>query len=314
MHEAHDCIKRLFGIFIETIIARSPSPQIQNLKSTTTMRHFVPPYILCILLVQLFTGCSGLKLGNKGKYFQMTLQENFDPNTVRRVGVYVFSQVEERNAARKVELTPDEIIDRAILSTVLLNMQSKHYPPKVTPDTKFNPDTASSGPSLELAIGIQNELEKRGYKAEVFMDVGHNRTVTVQQCLAHAREQGMDAAFIVGYREITHWQKPPEAGFMFENTIVDGFLFLPNSGFFNAKTEEMIWSNNYYGLVETAHVMNFVDEEFTRMVPGAIVNSGAETYFDAVAPAVELIFTPKYWPESQKPFPSRREKGAEKSF
>lgn len=268
----------------------------------------------------------------------MTLQEDFDPKNVRKVGVYVFSEGKQRSAVRNsVWSTQDalDVFENIIAIPIILvsagglgvrgymmnvnKFDQSHYPPRVTRTAEFEPDTANAGPSLELSVKIQKELEERGYKAEVFTDLGHSEDITVKDCLAHARENKMDAAFVVCYRGITSWRKYTGSYISGDTRVLQyklwkGFLYLPNAGFFNAETEEMIWSNNYYGIVEEAHVMNFADEEFTQVIPEAIIENGGETYFEAAPPALEMIFSPKYWPGSQKPFPSRREKGAGGSF
>lgn len=294
--------------------------------------------VLFLAALLILPGCSGLKWWQKDDYFQMTLDEDFDPMSVNTVGVFVFSEGEQESAVRTSAWTKADAVDivenliSLPLAIVTLGglgarglfdhldmIDPDRYPPRVMNSATFRPDTVNSGPSLELANAIKEELEARGYNAKVVTELGHSGKITTEQCLAYAREHKQDAAFITCYRGINRWQKYEGSYSASADVIVrkfklwEGFLYLPNSAFF-LSDGDMLWSNSYYGVVQTAHIPNVSDERLIEVVPEAIIEEGGPTYFEAVEPAIGMIFEPKYWPGSHKPFPSRREKGSGTRF
>lgn len=294
--------------------------------------------ILSLAALVAFPGCTGMKWYQSGEYFQMTLDEDFDPMTIRTVGIYVFSEGEPESAVRTTawsNVDGLDYLDQLFFWPLLFfsaggvgprkltddsyEFSQNHYPPRVESDATFYPDTSNSGPSLELGMAIKKELEERGYRAEVYTDLGHAGDVSVQQCLEHAREHKKDAAFITCYRGINKWRRLQGTETKSGATILqyerwEGFLYLPNSAFFLTEREEMVWSNAYYGVVQNAHIVNLADERLVKVIPEAIIEKGGSTYFEAAEPAIGMIFEPEYWPGSHKPFPSRREKGSGVQF
>ncbi|MDB5035216.1 MAG: hypothetical protein JWQ98_2457 [Chlorobi bacterium] len=251
--------------------------------------------ISLLLLGGFCTGCTGLLSTDAGKYFHCERKGDIRTDNIKAVGIYTFSS--------------GPIIYAEGLEPDL-------YPPEITGTTLLAPDTINTEPSRELARAIKRELELRGYKAPVMSGLGHSKAVNVNNCLADARSKGMDAVFITYYAGISsRWRYARSTGrapsLETTSTHRNGYMYLPNSALFDARTGDLLWSNSYYGLVENAHVVNISNEGFIDIVPEALIETGDENFVGAASKAVKNIFTPPLWPDSFREFPVREhvEKG-----
>lgn len=295
------------------------------------MRKFQPLFIALVISSLLSSGCTGLKMWEKGDYFQSDVAKDFDVNEVRRVGVYVYSNGEAIDGtSRPFDVT--ELLEQIVLLPVQLlsgsftfggpqiGFTTKFYPSKVTTETVMETDTSNAGPSLELANKIKSKLNEFGYLAETITDLGHDGDISVEQCIVHARENRYDAAFVVYYSGLSRWTK--FAGTSTRTTydyvsgtnttintthvdVFNGYLYLPNTTMFATESGKVLWKNWYYGVYENAHIINLAGEEFTAVANSVIYPMADEDYFKASTKAVETIFAPTAWPDSFTEFPKR---------
>ena len=298
------------------------------------MRIIRPLFILLFSASFLVSGCTGLKMWEKGDYFQSELSSQFDINEVSRVGVYVYSDGDTKDGSDR-PFDVAELVEQIVLLPLQLasgslsfgrpqiGFNTKFYPSRVTVETVMEPDTANAGPSLELANKIQSRLKEYGYTAEVVTDLGHEGEISVQNCILHARDNNYDAAFVVYYAGLSRWTKfagttsrrsydyATGRSTTITTTLVDvlnGYLYLPNVTMFSSETGNVLWKNWYYGIYENAHLPNLSGETFTKVADDLIYPLTDEDYFKAASKALDAIFEPAAWPDSFKEFPKRGER------
>ncbi len=177
------------------------------------------------------------------------------------------------------------------------------------------PDTSNTGPSLELALQVREQLNQRGYSGIVMEDLGHSNAITVKECLANAREHKLDAAIVVFYSGLHTWREPnycPECldyrsmwrtRVSLFSSLHHGYLYLPNATIFNPADESTIWSTNYYGVLQEAHLPNLSNEDLASVADLAVLPSADTDYFAAAPKTARLMFDPLFWPGSFKEFP-----------
>ncbi|MDP4219043.1 MAG: hypothetical protein Q8916_01660 [Bacteroidota bacterium] len=258
------------------------------------MKNKLSIFVLCTASL-LLSSCSGLFVGNKGDFFHTSLGDTSEVHQMKSVGVYVFSNGETRggvyNFLESTSVFPDEVQQGA----------------------KFYPDTANSGPSLELANAITKELLDRGYTAHASTNLPQGEKVTLEDCIADAKKQGYDGVFIAYYTGFNQWSKVAGVTYGWNTrtthiNVYEGYMYITNSGFFNVSNGEELWKNSYYGVVENAHVINFYNEPFTIAVPKALYECSGDSYMEAASHAAKVIFDPPMWHDSFKEFPSKGEK------
>jgi len=240
----------------------------------------------------LFSSCSGLAVWNMGKYFKTELAPDADKRDISTVGVYVFSDGAAIDAGNEH----------------FVGFDKSWWPKEIHTSSVFEPDTANSGPSLELGTAISQELEDRGYKAKVIGDLGHSGEVSVEQVLKHAKEKGLDAVFIAHYSGVSSWTEYAGETYGYRVVItnynvVEGYIYIPNAMFYDLKRNDVVWKNSYYGLTEKAHSPNIVGDPFNELASDAVKNTADETYLKAAPKAAKSIFSPALWPKSFKAFP-----------
>lgn len=261
-------------------------------------------FLQCVgltLLMVVNSGCfRGLAVWEKGKYFQTEVASDAKERDLETVGVYCFSDGEAMNATYSFN-----------------GFSASWWPREVRPGVTFYPDTTNSGPSLELATAIASELNDRGYVAKAVSTLGHGRDITIEEVLQHAKENGYDAAFITSYKGLTSWSEITgiTTGYRSKTIhvgVYEGYLFLPNSGFFDLKKGDQVWKSSYYGIVENATLPNLVNSPFVEVATDQLVGNGEENYVKSAPKAAEIIFKPSLWPESFKEFPAKEEAGSKK--
>lgn len=288
--------------------------------------------VVAAIGANIFSGCVGLRMWEKGKYFSSDRAADFEQRNINTVGIYVFSEGKAVDGSEKpfngwdvvnsVLSLPLVLFGRYSFGGPQIGVSKYHYPDRVELGSVFEPDTANAGPSIELATALKKELEERGYTAVVVADMPHSGEIPVDRCLKHAKESGYDAAFIVDYVGLKRWteyagETTSQVG---RTTVVtthvntyDGYLYLPNGAMFDVKkNNELLWRTSYYGLVEHAHVPNFSSEPFTQVVNEPVIANGGETYFAAAPKAAKVLLAPTKWADSFKELPLKE--GARRRF
>ena len=253
-------------------------------------------YVMAVLILTVsLSSCSGLFVGRKGDFFHTSVGDTVVAKQLKSIGVYVLSNRKTRGGVFNfVESVSD-------------------FPDEVEHGTTFRPDTSNSGPSLELANAIAKELWERGYSAKVASGAAQSGSVTVEDCIKDAKNEGFDGVFIAYYTGYNQWSKIEGVTYSWGATtthigVFDGYMYITNSGLFDVQSRSQLWKNSYYGIVENAHVINFFNEPFTIAVPKALYDCSGETYFAAAPHAAKIIFDPPLWKESFKEFPSKGER------
>lgn len=256
-------------------------------------------FLLVFACALAISGCSGLAMWQKGHFYHSEVADSSAVSNVHSVGVYVFSDGESEHKSKyNLGFIPGD------------------WPgAEVAKGSTFSPDSSNSGPSLEFANALVKELNERGYNAKAVTDLGHSHEVTLDQCLENAKKAGYDGAFVAYYKGYTSWNTSDVGRRTYGSnvnviniTIREGFLYLAHGGFFDAKSDQQLWKNSYYGLVENAHMFNLSDEPFVKVISDAVVDNGAEDYMKAAPIAATVLLAPKRWAETTKPFPSIGEK------
>jgi len=291
-------------------------------------RLFVPitALVLGALLCNGCAGLNGLKIWQQGHYFTTDLNDTYRPDSVRSIGIYVFSDGEAVDNSNDpfdaLELIPSILFPPFALyyyggghSTRIIS--PTFYPSSVSATSVLEPDSSNTGASLELAKAIQKQLAQRDYSATVVTDIGHSGDIPVATCLDDANAKGYDAACIVSYGAVWKWRLPSniisEYGLRSNTSsssgyTYEGFIYLPNVTIFSTASHEVLWSNSFYGVYEHAHVVNLSDEPFTKTSMPVVLTLGESNYFEAAPRAAAALFNPIYWRESFKGFPPRNQK------
>jgi nucleotide-binding universal stress UspA family protein len=289
--------------------------------------------IVSILMVGCFgyllSGCAGLRMWERNRYFRTEVKPNLDSNSIQTIGVYAFSNGEQIDGSD----TPTDAFD--VIETILIKvpvglltgslsfggpqvgLHKLFYPDEVTAGIVFEPDTSNAGPSLELASAVKEQIEQRGYKAKVVTNIGHSGEISLESCLKHARENGFDAIFVAHYSGLTTWTEfgGQDVFRTSKYTIVKtnvishtGYLYIPNAALFDVKSGERIWNHCYYGVVQKGHLPNLAGEEFVQVASDALIHNGADDYFKSAPKAAKVLFEPGLWPDSFVEFPTKGEK------
>lgn len=284
-------------------------------------------FIIAIVAVasMLSSGCAGLKLWQKGRHFQTSLDPAYAPDSVSKVAVYVFSEGEPIDG-KDIPVDALDVIGSILMLPIKLlsgdfsfggtqiGLHQSFFPHKVATDLTMEPDMSNAGPSLELANNIREHLAEKGYPATVISTIEHKGEIPMSQVLAHARSEGYDAAFVVYYAGLKSWTEyaGTEVYTRGRTTVTqtnvnvyNGFLFLPNAGLFDVNTGKMMWSYSNYGIVQKAHTPNISGEPFVVVSSESLVKKGGDDYFVAAKNAAKLMFDPEHWPQSYIDLPSR---------
>jgi hypothetical protein len=188
-----------------------------------------------------------------------------------------------------------------------------NFPDKIEIPFKVRTDSANAGPSFELALAMQKELEERGYTSEAATDAPHRGVVTSEGILTHAKAAGYDAAVVIVYTVFNRWQQlrgiETSTTFNTRTTTInvnytEGYLIIPSVALVDVATGRMLWNSAYYGLVSGAHSPNVSNQALSIAVNDVLVEHGRKTYVDAAKVAVDRVFNPKHWKGSYKPFPA----------
>jgi hypothetical protein len=290
-------------------------------------RLFALPVAL-VAIMFLGTGCAGLRLWEKGRYFQTELSPGIKPDQIHNIGVYVYSDGEAVNGTEipfdvfdligDILMFPIKLFSTgAHFNSTQVGLNSKFFTDEIRTGESFEPDTSNSGPSLELATAVQSQLKDLGYGAEIVTDLGHSKEISVEDCLAHAKKAGYDAVFIVHYTGMKSWTEFAGTQITegYRSTLIttkikihNGYLFIPNAALFDTKSGQRLWATSNYGIVEHAHIPNLSGEPFIMVESSALIYNGDDDYFKAAPKAALMIFSPQMWKESFKEFPKRGEK------
>jgi hypothetical protein len=244
------------------------------------MRNLTLVFIVFLLLLQ-GCGISGFMLSDRGQYFHTTICENFKEKKIEKIAVFVYSNGKN-----------DEYSTYSI--------SKSYYPPKITKELVYNPDSTNSGPSMELALQIVDEFKEKGYYAKDIQELGHHGEIKYKNIIDVAKKQGFDAAFIVYYTGVNKR--------LFYYSYNYGYLYLPNAALFSTKNDELLWSTQFYGLVEKAHYLNFSGQGFNTVIMEVVNDFGDVTYPSAAKKAKDVLFKPKYFPKSYIEIPSIAQK------
>lgn len=278
--------------------------------------------LLAVLLVSIalfLSGCYGLRLSEKGMHYQTEKAKGLDSMKFTSIGVYALSDgkiqsIRGRTGAMGGYGGLD--LSRAN-GTDPYGFTPDHYPDKIEIPFTLLTDSANAGPSFEIALAMQKQLEERGFNAKAATDAPHRDVVTSEAILRHAAESGHDAAFMITYTLFNRWQRLEDrtetrnANGTRINDLVkysEGFLAIPNAALVDVKTGRILWSSSYYGIVMNAQTPNISNQAFCIAVNSAIIENGRDTYVEAAKIAVDRIFNPTYWRGSYVPFPTLKQK------
>ena len=269
--------------------------------------------VTLILNLLLNVSCTGLRIDRMHRYFKTSLVHNFKEQHIKKIGVYVFSNGASKDGTQPVWY--DKVFTYLSLGIVnLSNVDSfdqRFFPPEIKYSSHFHPSDNLQGASNALAKDISSYLSTDGYAAQnLTKDISIKRP-SVSDCLSDAQNKGFDAVFIVYYTGMYRWVKfESDNSYSTINATVDvkswdefdGFLYLPNAALFDVKTRKRLWSYAYYGLVQQAHIFNFL-APYNSTCEIAIVNKGGSDYNSSAPLAAKMIFQPQYWPGSYTPLP-----------
>jgi hypothetical protein len=282
---------------------------------------------LMILSVSSLTGCYGLAVGQLGMHYQTEKADGLDNMKFKKIGVYALSDGKAKSI-KEVSMGsfgpgmwPFMLVPfpytAALISrpntTDAFGFTPSNFPDKIEIPFKVRTDSANAGPSFELALAMQKELEERGYTSEAATDAPHRGVVTSDGILTHAKAAGYDAAVVMVYTVFNRWQQlrgiETSTTFNTRTTTInvnytEGYLIIPSVALVDVATGRMLWNSAYYGLVSGAHSPNVSNQALSIAVNDVLVEQGRTTYVDAAKVSVDRVFNPKHWKGSYKPFPA----------
>ena len=282
---------------------------------------------LMMLSVSSLTGCYGLAVGQLGMHYQTEKADGLDNMKFKKIGVYALSDGKAKSI-KEVSMGsfgpgmwPFMLVPfpytAALISrpntTDAFGFTPSNFPDKIEIPFKVRTDSANAGPSFELALAMQKELEERGYTSEAATDAPHRGVVTSDGILTHAKASGYDAAVVMVYTVFNRWQQlrgiETSTTFNTRTTTInvnytEGYLIIPSVALVDVATGRMLWNSAYYGLVSGAHSPNVSNQALSIAVNDVLVEQGRTTYVDAAKVAVDRVFNPKHWKGSYKPFPA----------
>jgi hypothetical protein len=282
---------------------------------------------LMILSVSSLTGCYGLAVGQLGMHYQTEKADGLDNMKFKKIGVYALSDGKAKSIKEAsmgsfgpgswpFMLVPFPYTAALISrpnTTDAFGFTPSNFPDKIEIPFKVRTDSANAGPSFELALAMQKELEERGYTSEAATDAPHRGVVTSDGILTHAKAAGYDAAVVMVYTVFNRWQQlrgiETSTTFNTRTTTInvnytEGYLIIPSVALVDVATGRMLWNSAYYGLVSGAHSPNVSNQALSIAVNDVLVEQGRTTYVDAAKVAVDRVFNPKHWKGSYKPFPA----------
>jgi hypothetical protein len=282
---------------------------------------------LMILSVSSLTGCYGLAVGQLGMHYQTEKADGLDNMKFKKIGVYALSDGKAKSIKEAsmgsfgpgswpFMLVPFPYTAALISrpnTTDAFGFTPSNFPDKIEIPFKVRTDSANAGPSFELALAMQKELEERGYTSEAATDAPHRGVVTSEGILTHAKAAGYDAAVVIVYTVFNRWQQlrgiETSTTFNTRTTTInvnytEGYLIIPSVALVDVATGRMLWNSAYYGLVSGAHSPNVSNQALSIAVNDVLVEHGRKTYVDAAKVAVDRVFNPKHWKGSYKPFPA----------
>jgi hypothetical protein len=282
---------------------------------------------LMILSVSSLTGCYGLAVGQLGMHYQTEKADGLDNMKFKKIGVYALSDGKAKSIKEAsmgsfgpgswpFMLVPFPYTAALISrpnTTDAFGFTPSNFPDKIEIPFKVRTDSANAGPSFELALAMQKELEERGYTSEAATDAPHRGVVTSEGVLTHAKAAGYDAAVVIVYTVFNRWQQlrgiETSTTFNTRTTTInvnytEGYLIIPSVALVDVATGRMLWNSAYYGLVSGAHSPNVSNQALSIAVNDVLVEHGRKTYVDAAKVAVDRVFNPKHWKGSYKPFPA----------
>jgi hypothetical protein len=282
---------------------------------------------LMILSVSSLTGCYGLAVGQLGMHYQTEKADGLDNMKFKKIGVYALSDGKAKSIKEASMgsfgpgMWPFMLVPfpytAALISrpntTDAFGFTPSNFPDKIEIPFKVRTDSANAGPSFELALAMQKELEERGYTSEAATDAPHRGVVTSDGILTHAKAAGYDAAVVMVYTVFNRWQQlrgiETSTTFNTRTTTInvnytEGYLIIPSVALVDVATGRMLWNSAYYGLVSGAHSPNVSNQALSIAVNDVLVEQGRTTYVDAAKVSVDRVFNPKHWKGSYKPFPA----------
>lgn len=277
-------------------------------------------YIFIFIFSIILSSCGlpGFRTKDKDKIFHTTLNETFPDKKIDKIGVFVYSNGSAIEGLPKSDFKGFRFLYQSGFGYSLaktpedLTIDRYDFPTKISNESVFNPDSSNSGPSSELASKVVNVLNDKGYSSKEILDLGHNNKIKCEEILARASKLGLDAVFVVYYTGIKKWYKfkGVDVAYGYQSkTIISkidsysGFLYLPNAALISTKTGEILWSTQYYGLIQNAHYWNFSGQYFNQVAMDGLYEYGGDSYIEAAAKAADMIFKPKYWKKSFIEFP-----------
>jgi hypothetical protein len=295
------------------------------------MKYGLVARIALVMMMSLsalsLSGCFGLVVSQLGKHYQTEKADGLDEMKFKKIGVYALSdgRVASIKQASMGAFSAGTYLfmlipfpyTAALISrpntTDAFGFTPSNFPDKIEIPFKVRTDSANAGPSFELALAMQKELEERGYTSEAATDAPHRGVVTSEGILTHAKASGYDAAVVMVYTVFNRWQKlggiETSTTFNTRTTTInvnytEGYLIIPSVALVDVATGRMLWNSAYYGLVSGAHSPNVSNQALSIAVNDVLVEHGRKTYVDAAKVAVDRVFNPKHWKGSYKPFPA----------
>jgi len=264
---------------------------------------------LCIYFISTaLTGCTGLRIGRMGRYYKTELAPNYKNVHIKKIGVYVFSNGRAKDGTqpplfRKILF----VLSLGIINDINVDsFDQRFFPPEIKAGSKFHPSPDLKDASHQLAMQVAAYLTNKGYSVQLENLPDGMKKPMVYDCISDAAKKGFDAVFIVDYTGMYRWVKfkgsdsysTGSASFTVNSyDEYTGFLYLPNAAMFDIKTGKRVWASSYYGLVQGAHLFNFL-APYNVTSAVAVVNQGGSNSQNAAENAAKMIFKPKYWPGS----------------
>lgn len=238
--------------------------------------------LLVIFIPLILNSCIGpsIKSSTIGRKYNCKIVKDFDKRSISSIGVFAVPNLFER-------FTKD------------LSLEYSEYPEEITLNSIYKETKGSKKTDSLVMQKAMEQLNFYGYNTKCISDLFVVNKMSTDSIAKFAQSKNFDAVFIIYYNSYSSWHENNEIQINFNN------LILPSCALIDCNTKEILWSSQYYGIIEQAHYFNIIGSHYAYLVPEFVTPYSSNNLEEAAQKAIEMIFNPANFKKNFIPFPVR---------